>query len=125
MKAIKKLLDKKWKKAIAVLVMVFFGGALVEPADDHEEEPVRPLQYFAAAYRVIRDDRSFRRLAAVTALFSTVLMLFPHYQALARERLGLTLDNLLLWVVVQNVGTGVFSLLAVPICGERLEIVFA
>ena len=108
---------------VMFLSMVIFGGALMEPADDHEEDAVRPLQYFAAAYRVLRDDSSFRRLAVVTALFSTVLMLFPHYQALGRERLGLTLDSLLWWVVVQNAGTGLFSLLAGPIAdrsGNRL-----
>ena len=64
---------------------------------------------------MIHEDRNFRRLAIVAALFSTVLMLFPHYQALGREYLDLNLDNLMLWVIVQNAGTGLFSLLAGPV----------
>jgi MFS family permease len=100
---------------IAFLLSSIFGVALTEPADDYEEKAAGLVDPFAEAWRIIRDDRDFRRLAVVAALFSAVLVLFPHYQAMGRTHLGLRLDNLLLWVVVQNAATGLFSLLAGPV----------
>jgi MFS family permease len=108
---------------VAFLLTAIFGMTLREPADNYEEKAAGLLDPFAAALRIIRDDHDFRRLAAVAALFSTVLVLFPHYQAMGRTQLDLRLDNLLLWVVVQNAATGLFSLLAGPIAdrsGNRL-----
>ena len=50
--------------------------------------------------------------------------MFPHYQALGySDRLGLALDDLVTWVIVQNLGTAVFSLIAGPLAdryGNRL-----
>jgi len=108
---------------VAFLLTSVFGMALREPADNYEEKAGGLLEPFASALRIIRDDGDFRRLAAVAVLFSTVLVLFPHYQAMGRSHLGLHLDNLLLWVVVQNAATGLFSLLAGPVAdrsGNRL-----
>jgi MFS family permease len=70
-------------------------------------------------------DANFRRLAIVSALFSTTLVLFPHYQALARDRLELGTTWLVWWVVAQNVGTALFSLVTGPIAdryGNRLAL---
>ena len=64
-------------------------------------------------------DRSLLRLSLVAACFSAVLMLFPHYQAFARDRLGSQIGTLLLWVVVQNAATGVVSLVAGPFSDHR------
>ena len=46
-------------------------------------------------------------------------MLFPHYQAFARDRLGSRIGSLLTWVVVQNAATGVVSLVAGPLSDRR------
>ena len=46
-------------------------------------------------------------------------MLFPHYQALARERLGMSFTNMTMWVIVQNAGTAFFSILMGPIADRR------
>jgi MFS family permease len=46
-------------------------------------------------------------------------MLFPHYQAFARDRLGSGLTSLLTWVVVQNASTGAVSLVAGPLADRR------
>jgi MFS family permease len=62
----------------------------------------------------MREDANFRRLMGVAALFGSSIMLFPHYQALGREVLHIPLDAIILWVVVQNAGTGAFSLAAGP-----------
>jgi predicted MFS family arabinose efflux permease len=98
---------------------------LKEQPDDHFE-PYRGVTHvFGAAWQTLADDANFRRLAIVSALFSTTLVLFPHYQALARERLGLGTTWLVWWVVAQNVGTALFSLLTGPVAdryGNRLAL---
>jgi MFS family permease len=50
-------------------------------------------------------------------------MLFPHYQNLGLQGMQLELSNLTWWVVVQNIGTGLFSVPAGPLAdrfGNRL-----
>lgn len=92
---------------------------LAEPADNYTESAAPLVRYFTAAARTLRIDTDFRRLAVVAMLFSTVVVLFPHYQALARDRFGAGLDGLMLWVIVQNAGTGLFSLFAGPLADRR------
>ena len=75
---------------------------------------------FAAAWQTLAEDANFRRLAIVSALFSTTLVLFPHYQAIARDELELGTTWLVWWVVAQNVGTALFSLFTGPIA-DRLR----
>jgi len=104
----------------AASIMSWF---LKEQPDDHYEPPRGAVHIFARAWQTLRDDANFRRLAIVSALFSTSLLLFPHYQALARERLGLGTTWLIWWVVAQNAGTALFSLVTGPIAdafGNRL-----
>ena len=55
------------------------------------------------------------------------MTLFPHYQALGRERLGLSFRSLVSWVIVQNIGTGICSLFVGTIAdrfGNRLVLRF-
>jgi MFS family permease len=92
---------------------------LDEPGDRYHQLAVRTAGHFHGAWQTFRDDANFRRLALVSILFGAVLILFPHYQALGRDRLGLARDNLMLWVVVQNIGTGVFSILAGLLADRR------
>lgn len=93
----------------------FMSWQLAEEPDAHDE-PRKPLrQLFEGAYRTLRDDANFRRLAIVSALFTTSLLLFPHYQSVARTKLNLGFSMLVWWVVSQNAGTGLFSILTGPI----------
>ena len=104
----------------AASVMSWF---LKEQPDDHYEPPRGVTHLFARAWQTLREDANFRRLAIVSALFSSSLLLFPHYQALARERLDLGTTWLIWWVVAQNAGTALFSLITGPIAdslGNRL-----
>jgi MFS family permease len=64
-------------------------------------------------------DPVLRRFACVVICFSAVLMLFPHYQAFARDSLGTTRGSLLGWVVAQNVTTALASLVAGPLADRR------
>lgn len=113
--------------ALAALAPAF----LDEPADP--VEPRRPSQGLGWAggaiahawagvadwRRTLVEDRVLVRLCIVAACFSAVLMLFPHYQAFARDRLGSGLASLLTWVVVQNASTGAVSLVAGPLADRR------
>jgi len=69
--------------------------------------------------QTIAADSALVRLAAVAACFSWVIMLFPHYQAYARDVLVTPIRSLVVWVVVQNVATGVASLVAGPLADRR------
>ena len=98
---------------------------LKEEPDDHQEPPRSLWTPFVTAWQTLKADANFRRLGLVAALFSTSLVLFPHYQALAREELGMGFDYLVWFVVAQNAGTAVFSLLTGPIAdraGNRLSL---
>ena len=76
-------------------------------------------QGVASWQQTLRRDRPLLRLCVVAACFSAVLMLFPHYQAFARDRLGSRTASLLTWVIVQNAATGVVSLVAGPLSDRR------
>jgi hypothetical protein len=92
----------------------------VEPKDRYEERDRGVGHLFASAWSILRNDDDFRRLALVAMAFGSSLALFPHYQALGRSsRLSLSFDNLVVWVVIQNFGTALFSLLAGPIADRR------
>jgi MFS family permease len=98
---------------------------LIEQPDSHFEPYQGVTHVFQAAWRTLAEDSNFRTLAIVSALFSTTLVLFPHYQALARDRLKLGTTWLVWWVVAQNAGTALFSLLTGPIAdrhGNRLAL---
>lgn len=69
--------------------------------------------------RTLGRDPSLVRLTVVAACFSAVLILFPHYQAFARDRLGSRIGSLLTWVVVQNAATGAASLVVGPISDRK------
>ena len=94
---------------------------LVAEPQDRFREPDRGVRHtISAAFSIVRTDVDFRKLALVSMAFSTSLTLFPHYQALGRsQRLDLSFDNLMVWVILQNVGTALFSLIMGPIADRR------
>ncbi|MCE9604301.1 MAG: MFS transporter [Planctomycetia bacterium] len=108
--------------------LMFAGAAglalfIREHADDHERRGEVVDHPLRGAWDVLREDANFRKLAVVV-MFSVVgTVLFPHYQAMAREELRLTGENLMIWVIVQNAAVGMFGLLlgwVIERRGERL-----
>jgi MFS family permease len=112
----------------------FFGLASLVPLALHEPEDADPPAGSArqpsdlpgnvapeaiVGARSLLADPALVRLCCVAALFSGVLILFPHYQAFARDRLGTRPASLLEWVIVQNVATGLASLVAGPLADRR------
>ncbi len=92
---------------------------LVEQRDDHRETVGVGIRVFSDARQLLRRDRQFRRLAFVGAMFGASMMLFPHYQRLGLHEMRLDLKNLMLWVVIQNIGTGLFSIPAGIVADRR------
>ncbi|MDG2102169.1 MAG: MFS transporter [Pirellulaceae bacterium] len=54
-------------------------------------------------------DRHFRVLLIISGLFGLSMTLMPHYQSLGRSRLHLGFEDLLPWLIIQNIGVAVFS----------------
>jgi len=104
--------------AAAVLAL-----SIREHADDHERRGAVVDHPLRGAWNVFQGDANFRKLAAVVMLSVVGTVLFPHYQAMAREELGLVGGNLMIWVIVQNAAVGVFGLVlgwVIERRGERL-----
>ncbi len=112
-----------------VAVCFFLSGLSAmlafEPADipdktSQSEQPAAGHRgSIAETWRTVRGDANLRRLIMVAILFGSGLIIFPHYQALARERLGLSGGHLMLWVVTQNAAVGIFSLVVGPLADRR------
>ncbi len=99
---------------------------LLSEAPDRREAPrVTFFDQLRGAWKILREDRDYRRTVIVASLFSSAIMVFPHYQALARERLDLGGSQLMVWVVVQNISMGIASLGVGPLAdrfGNRLAL---
>lgn len=98
---------------------------LREPEDAVDGEGRAAGRMLHGVWSVVRRDVAFRRLAVVAMLFITAQLLFPHYQRLGRDRLDAGSFDLMVWVVSQNAGAGIFSLLAGAVAdrlGNRLAI---
>ena len=97
---------------------------LREPADEIDRSPTQPiLQQLAHVLAPLTYDGNFRRLMYVAAMYGASMGLFPHYQSVGREELGLPLDRLIWWLIMQNIGMGLFSFVAGPLAdwfGNRL-----
>jgi hypothetical protein len=99
--------------------------ALWEQPDHHPRTDHAWSQAFTDAWQVLREDHHFRRFAMVAGLFGTSMSLFPHYQAIGHERLQLDRTHLVTWLIVQNIGTAIFSIPVGPIAdrvGNRLVV---
>jgi MFS family permease len=104
---------------VSFVIAALLGLLVREPADAHGQGRLRFVEHFRAAARILRTDRNFRSLVLVAMLFSTNMIVMPHYQALARVRLDLALGSLVTWVVVQNAATGVYGVLAGTLADRR------
>lgn len=90
-------------------VSAFLAVFLVERQDVDRQAATSVSRVFADAATLLRSDVQFRRLALVGAMFGASMMLFPHYQSLGLQEMRLDVKNLMWWVVIQNIGTGLFS----------------
>ncbi len=96
----------------AFLIAGLLALTFVETADDNGTELQSSVQLFKAALQTVRDDINFRRLMIVAGMFGMSIVLWPHYQTLARERLDVGFRSLIPWVIAQHIGV---TLLTVPL----------
>ena len=101
--------------AVMFMVSAFIALLVIEPADPRTKPTQRISKAIQDAKLTFQQDARFRRIALVGALTNTSIMLFPHYQPIAKEYLHLSLDNLMPWVIAQNLGMAAFSLVLGPI----------
>lgn len=92
---------------IAAGVMAIF---FQEEPDQPETQRLTLGRQLREGLGVLRTDRNFRLLSVTSMLFGMMMTLFPHYQAVARERLNLGFDSLVPWIIAQNLGVAIFSL---------------
>lgn len=103
----------------------FLSLGLMEPEETTKANRKSFLTQIKEAGKLIRTNTTFRRMVIVSMLASTILLIFPHFQTLARERMDVERLPLIMWVISQNIGAGCFSLLLGSIAdrfGNRLAI---
>ena len=93
----------------SMFVLSAFVAAFLGEHPDKSHPPQKTIQVARALRETLRTDSNFRLVVFTACLFGMSMTLFPHYQALGRERLGLGLQSLLVWVVVQNAGLAIAS----------------
>ena len=91
----------------------------VESFNDDDAKNGRLLDFARSSLELLAYNRRYRRLIIVVTLYFTLLMLFPHFGTLGRERLGATSWDLALWIVVQNTGSALGGLLMGPIADRK------
>lgn len=119
------LLLPQWLHEDTVDVAAIFGFAsgcfflsalavlfLKEPIDQVELPRQSTWAKLAHVLAPLRYDANFRRLMYVGSMYGASMGLFPHYQFVGREVVGLPLTWLIWWLIMQNVGMGIFSFLA-------------
>ena len=95
----------------AMLTAAGFVWLLIEFPDEDRGELGSGIEIIVKASSRVVQDRNFCLLAIAGAMFGMSMTLFPHYQSIAREKLGIGYHTMLYWIVAQHVGA---SLLAVP-----------
>jgi len=112
----------------AFVLSAFIASQLLESADTKTEKRFTFSEILRDSIVVLRSHREFRLLAIIAGLFGMSITLFPHYQALAIQRLGMGSDSLLFWLIAQNMGVAVFGIPAGKLAdwfGNRLVLQIA
>ena len=100
-----------------------------ESDDDFSEPPAPAHERLLESWRIATGPGPCRGVALVAMLYSTNFMLFPHYQALAREGAGEAFDvrSLMVWTLAQHTAVTLLTLIAGPMAdrfGNRLAVIF-
>ncbi len=95
---------------ISFLITGGIALLLREPADEVSKTSKSMGEIMRGSLATLAIDRNFRLLAIIAGLFGMTITLFPHYQALGRQRLDVGLDALVPWIIAQNIGAAVFSI---------------
>jgi len=111
----------------AVMIVSGLSALLLnEPAVSVPHAPWRnPLK---DAWSLLRTDQRFRLVALMAFFFGAAQLGFPHYYSLGRMGQAFSPLSTFSWVIAQNVGAGMFSIIAGTLAdrfGNRLALRFA
>ena len=84
---------------------------LEEDRDSEKGVIEKSIPLLKSSLKTVLHDANFGRLMIVAAMFGMGMVLTPHYQTLARERLDVDFRSLIPWVIAQHIGA---SLITVP-----------
>jgi MFS family permease len=96
---------------VAFLIASAIALTFNEPVDSVKQEIQKSIPLLKSSLMTVMQDRNFRRLMIVASMFGMCVVLTPHYQTLARERLDVSFRSLIPWVIAQHIGA---SLITVP-----------
>ncbi|MGQ9576296.1 MAG: hypothetical protein ACUVUC_13355 [Thermoguttaceae bacterium] len=99
---------------IAFLAAALVACLLREPSSLPGEAAER-INGLSQTVRALRRDRNLRRLVVLIVLSGVSLVIIPHYQAFARQSLGLTDAHLVLFVITHTTSVSMYSLLLGPV----------
>jgi hypothetical protein len=113
-----------WNLVFAFVAVSFFLSGLTaqllfEPQETAGSGPNRCRGSLQDTIHALRRDPNLRYLVLVAMLFGSGLIIFPHYQALARERMAAGTTDLVIWVVTQNIAVATYSLIVGPLADRR------
>ncbi len=97
---------------LAFCVAAVVSLTLSETVDTNPVEVKSIRSRLRCVLEPVKSDRNVRCLMILAGMFGMGIVLMPHYQNIARERLGLGLRSLIYWVIAQNIGA---SLLTIPL----------
>lgn len=110
---------------IGMMLSGFLSLGLIEPEETSTPKRRTFLKQMRDAVALVKSHSAFRKMVIVSMLASSILLIFPHFQTLARVRMETEQLPLMIWVIAQNIGAGCFSLLLGSIgdrFGNRLAI---
>jgi MFS family permease len=92
---------------------------IVEWREKRRSEGRGVIPFVAGSLRLITTDVNFRRFMYAIWLLQMNAIIFPHYTAYGRAKIGVAPVNYMLFVVVQNLSTAVNSLLMGNLADRR------
>ncbi len=95
---------------VAFLVASLISLTLVEQKDTEVNVVEKSLPLIKSSLQTVLHDTNFRRLMMVASMFGMCVVLTPHYQTLARERLEVDFRSLIPWVIAQHIGASLITL---------------
>jgi len=101
------------------LITALIAMMVHEPPDQKTKSHHLVRNAIRDTVRTLSGDARFRRIAVVAALANTSLILFPHYQPVAADILKMSVGNIMIWVIAQNIGLAIFSLILGPMADFR------
>ena len=93
----------------AFLIASLVSLTLVEQPDSEISEVQKSLPLLMSTLKNVRDDPNLRKLMLVASMFGMCVVLTPHYQTLARERLDVNFRSLIPWVIAQHIGASAIT----------------